>query len=278
MGSRRLPRNLVAGVVLLLALGLSALLAPWLGGDPNRAELTQVLEPPSAEHWLGTDPLGRDLGARLLHGGRVSLGVGLLTALLALALGLPLGALAGYGRPWLDALVSRLIEAVLCFPGLVLALALLAMSPPWLQSLPGVLRVALVLSLSGWVPVARYLRGEFMRIRGSDMVAAARSAGAGDLRIVVRHILPSSMAPVLVTTSFAVGGAVLVEAALSFIGVGISAPTPTWGNLLKDAWENIDRAWWLALFPGVLLFLTVLGCNLVGEGVRDRLDPRSGGR
>lgn len=203
--------------------------------DPAHLDLDAVLEPPSRRHWMGTDGLGRDVVARLLHGARVSLSVGILTAGLALLIGLPLGALAGYRGGWLDAVVSRLIEAVLCFPILLLALAILGMSPPWLSRFPDVLRIPVVLAVAAWTPVARYLRGEFLRIRDLDMIAAARASGAGHLRVVARHILPSAMAPVLVTTTFMVGGAILAEAALSFIGLGVQAPTPTWGGAAKGS-------------------------------------------
>ncbi len=137
------------------------------------------------------------------------------------------------------------------------------------------LRIGLVLGLTGWIPVTRYLRAEFLKLRGSDLLAAARATGAGHLRIVLRHLLPSALAPVLVTAAFAVAGAIVLEAALSFLGLGVAEPTATWGRLLREARDHVDRAWWLALFPGIALFLTVLTCNLIGEGVRDLLDPRS---
>jgi peptide/nickel transport system permease protein len=241
---------------------------------PNRIDLRDGLAPPSWEHWMGTDAMGRDLAARVLHGARVSLLVGLLSALFALLLGLPLGALAGYRGGWADAVVSRGLETFLCFPSLLLILVILAAAPGWLSGLSDVLRIALVLGLTGWMAVARYLRAEFLKLEGSDMVAAARASGSGHWRIAVRHILPCSLAPVLVTAAFAVGGAITLEAALSFLGLGVRPPASTWGGLLYDAREQVDRAWWLALFPGVALFVAVLGCNLLGEGVRDLLDPR----
>jgi len=242
---------------------------------PGRVELEDIRKPPSKAHWLGTDGLGRDVAARVVHGGRVSLTVGLLAALAALCVGLPVGAAAGYRGGWTDAAISRVVEAVLCFPALLLALVVLAMAPGWLAGLPDVLRIALVLGVTGWIPVARYLRGEFLRIRGSDMVSAARASGAGHVRVIVRHILPSALAPVLVTAAFAVGAAVLMEAALSFLGLGVRPPTPTWGGMLTEGKTHVMSAWWLALFPGIALFLAVLGCNLLGEGIRDRLDPRT---
>ena len=246
--------------------------------DPRRTDLADVLEPPSAEHWMGTDVLGRDIAARVVHGSRVSLGVGLLAAFFALVIGLPLGALAGYRGGWADSLVSRSVEAVLCFPALLLVLALLASSPRWLSGLPDVARISLVLGITGWVPVTRYLRAEFLKLKGSDMAAAARAMGGGHLRVVVRHLLPSAVAPVLVTAAFAVSASIVIEASLSFLGLGVRPPVATWGGLLSDAREQVDRAWWLALYPGTALFVAVLACNLVGEGVRDMLDPRSRGR
>ena len=252
-----------------------AALAPWLAGDPLRIDLSATLESPSSAHWLGTDALGRDLAARVLHGGRISLTVGALTALLALAAGVPLGALAGFRGGWTDAAVSRLIETVACLPSLLLAITLLAMSPALLRAVPDVLRVALVLAFAGWIPVARYMRGEFLRLKRSAMVEAARATGASDLRIVARHLLPAALAPVLVTASFAAASAILVEAALSFLGLGVRPPQPTWGGLLSDAREQIHQGWWLAVTPGLALYLAVLGFNLVGEGLRDLLDPRS---
>jgi peptide/nickel transport system permease protein len=262
---------------LIGALLLAGLFAPWLPHDPNRLDLGERLAAPSSLHWMGTDALGRDVAARVVSGARISLTVGLLAAAIALSIGLPLGALAGYRGGWSDAAVSRAMETLLCFPSLLLVLALLVTAPAWLRALPDVVRIALVLALTGWISVARYLRGEFLRLRTSEMVLAARAGGAGHLRVILRHLLPSSLAPVLVTSAFAVGAAIGLEAALSFLGLGVRPPVPTWGGLLADAREHVDRAWWLALFPGLALFSAVLGCNLVGEGLRDLLDPRSAG-
>ena len=255
--------------------GARPLLAAPIAHGPNRVDLRATLLPPEAGHWLGTDDLGRDLAARVVHGARVSLGVGLLAATFALLVGVPLGAWAGYRGGWADFVVSRAVETVLSFPTLLLVLAILAVASGWLTRLSDVTRLALVLGLTGWMPIARYLRAEFLKLRESDMVSAARAVGGSDLRIVGRHILPSAMAPVLVSAAFAVGAAIGMEAALSFLGLGVRPPHATWGVLLADSREQIDRAWWLALFPGAALFLAVLACNLVGEGLRDVLDPRS---
>ncbi|HKQ61160.1 MAG TPA: ABC transporter permease [Candidatus Polarisedimenticolaceae bacterium] len=243
--------------------------------EPDSVDLDHSLASPSREHWLGTDVLGRDLAARVVHGARVSLAVGLLAALFALLVGVPVGAAAGYGAGWFDMAASRMMEAVLAVPTLVLALALLTAGPSWLERSPDVLRIAVVLALSGWVPLARYVRGEVLRVRSSAMVEAARAAGGSDLRVIVRHLLPAALAPVLVTAAFAVGAAISAEAALSFLGFGVRPPVPSWGGLLTEAREQIQRGWWLVLFPGAALFLTVIGCNLLGEGMRAWLDPRA---
>ncbi len=277
--ARRLPASLVSGAAVLLALGLIAIVAtPLVREDAYRVDLDSILSSPDWSHPLGTDGLGRDLGARVLCGARISLTVGLMAAGLSLLVGLPLGVIAGYCGGIADRIVSRCVEAVLCIPSLVVALALLAAEPRWLGLLPDFLRIALVLGVTGWTPVARYLRAEFLRLGESDLVVSARACGAGSPRIVARHLLPSALAPVLVTAAFTVGASILLEAALSFIGLGVAPPTPTWGGLLSEARYHVSRAWWLALFPGLALFLAVLGCNLFGEGMRDFLDPRSARR
>jgi peptide/nickel transport system permease protein len=267
--------GLVSGTLLAALLVVLAVVGPFATGDPRAQDLDERFAPPSRSHPLGTDGLGRDFAARLVHGARVSLGVGLLSAGVALALGLPLGAVAGYRGGWADALVSRVLESVLCFPTMLLALALLTAAPEGLRRLPDELRIALVLGATGWVPVARYLRAEFLKLRRSEMVLAARATGAGGLRVATLHVLPCALAPVLVTAAFTVGGAIALEAALSFLGLGVAPPRPTWGGLLEEARRHLDRGWWLALFPGLGLFAALAACNLIGEGLRDLLDPRA---
>lgn len=252
-----------------------ALLAAPVAHDPNYIDLGAILEPPSLRHWMGTDALGRDVLARLVHGARVSLAVGLVAAALAMLVGVPLGAFAGFRGGVVDAVVSRAIEATLAVPVLLLALAVLSSAAGWLAALSDATRVAVVVGLTGWMPVARYVRAEFLKLRRSDVVSAARALGANDLRIMGRYVLPSAVAPVLVTAAFTVGGAIVVEAALSFLGLGVHPPTATWGSLLADAREQIRSAWWPAVFPALALFLATVGCNLVAEGLRDLLDPRA---
>jgi peptide/nickel transport system permease protein len=267
-----------SGFVLVALIALGALGAPWLGTAPNRGDLDAVLEAPSSAHWMGTDGGGRDVWSRLWHGARVSLAVGLTAGALSILLGLPLGALSGYRGGFADAAIARSIEAVMCFPALVVTIALLSIDPPWLRSLPETLRIAFALAVVGWTPAARYLRAEFQRLRGSDAIAAARAAGAGHARIVLRHLLPRSVGPVLVTLAFAIGASSLAEASLSFLGIGISPPTASWGEMLFQAQQNVGVAWWLAVFPGAALFILVLGCNRLAEEIRDWMDPQTRSR
>jgi peptide/nickel transport system permease protein len=271
---RRRRSSVFSGLALVGLIAVSAFLAPWIAPEPNRIDLDSVLSPPSTAHMLGTDGLGRDVAARLVHGARISLLIGLTTGVLSVLIGLPIGAIAGYAGGSVDAAISRLIEATLCFPALVITIALLSIGPSWLLTLPEPARIAFALSLIGWTPAARYLRGEFRRLRASQAVASARAAGAGHLRIVVRHLLPQSLGPVLVTLAFGIGAAALAEATLSFVGVGVSPPTASWGELLFQALHHVGHAWWLALFPGAALFALVLGCNELAEGLRVWLDPR----
>ena len=254
--------------------GDDAVLSAPVRHDPDRIRLDEALRPPSRDHWLGTDALGRDVAARLVHGARVSIAIGLLSAVVALVIGIPVGALAGYARGLTDAIAMRAIEAMLCFPTLLLLIALLAAPPEWLGALNDVVRISMVLGAVGWVPVARYLRGEVLRIAASEAVAGARAIGASPARVLVKHVVPGALAPVLVTAAFAAASAIVVEASLSFLGLGVSAPTATWGGLLAEARDHVTLAWWMVAFPGLALFATLLGCNLVGEGLRDALDPR----
>ncbi len=218
--------------------------------------------------WLGSDEFGRDLVARLLAGGRVSLGVALLSVALILALGVPLGAAAGLAPAGLDRLLLRLIEAAQAFPRLPLLLALAAVAPPGLAS------TVLLLGLTGWMPMARLARGEFRALREREFVLAARVAGVGPLRIAWRHLLPNALAPLLVEASLAAASAIVSEAALSFLGFGVQPPTASWGAMIADGRDRLADGWWLVLFPGLALVAATLAFNLVGEGLRDRLDPR----
>lgn len=237
--------------------------------SPNSIELADRLQKPGGAHVLGTDDLGRDILARLIHGARVSLAVGLLATLIALVVGSFLGALAGYYGGAADWIVSRVIEVVLCFPFLFLVLGIVALFRPSIWT------IMIALGLTSWTSEARYVRGEFLRIREIEYAQAARASGARDARIIFLHLLPNAVAPVLVSASFGVAAAILTESALSFLGLGVPLPTASWGGMLAKAYEHVEYAWWLVLFPGLAIFTTVAAFNIVGERFRDALDPRS---
>ena len=241
---------------------------PPIPYSPTQYDLEERLEPPSGKHLLGTDDRGRDIASRMVHGARISLSVGFVAVSIFVALGVVTGSFAGYYGGWLDALICRIIEVWLCFPTLFLILAALAVLP---QS---IYIIMVVIGLTGWTGVARLVRGEFLKLRPQDFVAASRAVGAGGGRIMFRHILPNALGPVLVSATFGVAAAILVESALSFLGFGVPPPTPSWGDTLSQARNYMDFAWWLALFPGMAIFVTITAYNLVGEGLRDSIDPR----
>lgn len=224
--------------------------------------------PPDDTHWLGTDDRGRDVLARLIHGTRVSLSVGFVAVGIYVTIGLLLGATAGYLGGAADVVISRAVEILLTFPPLLLILAIMGMLEK-----TSIFTVMLVIGFTNWTGVARLVRGEVLKLRGQDFVTAARALGMRDGRIVVRHILPNALGPVLVSATFGVAGAILVEAALSFLGFGTPPPTPSWGEILNQAQQN-EMKWWLTLFPGLAIFITVTAYNLLGEGLRDAIDPR----
>lgn len=234
---------------------------------PNDVDIANRLRPPDSEHRFGTDDLGRDVLARMIHGARVSLTVGFTATLISLVVGSLLGALAGYYGGAADWLVSRLIEVVLCFPFLFLVLGIVGLFGPSLYT------VVIALGLTAWTTEARFVRGEFLRIRDMEFAVAARASGARDGRIIFRHLLPNAIAPVLVSASFGVASAILTESALSFLGFGVPLPTATWGSILFSAAQHIDYAWWLVVFPGVAIFLTVAAFNIIGDRFRDAIDP-----
>lgn len=260
---------MTAGLVLVLSMGFLALFAPWLTPyDPAKIDVAAILLPPSAEHWLGTDALGRDVGTRMLYGARVSLLVGFVAVGIATVIGVILGALAGFYGRWSDSIIMRLVDVMLAFPTFFLILAVIAFLSP------SIWNIMIVIGLTSWMGVARLVRAEFLRLKNQDFIAAARLAGMSDLRLMLRTMLPNSLAPVLVSATLGIAGAILVESALSFLGIGIQPPQPSWGNILTEGKANIELAWWLSLFPGLAILFTVLGYNLLGEGLRDILDPR----
>ena len=252
-----------------LALSLAALLAPLIAPyDPNAINVDAMLLMPSWAHPLGTDALGRDVFSRILYGGRVSLWVGFVAVGLSTAIGLCLGLVAGYFGRLTDEIIMRGVDVMLCFPSFFLILAVIAFLEPSLTN------IMVVIGLTSWMGVARLVRAETLSLRGRDFVLAARVAGAGPLRIMFRHILPNALAPVLVSATLGIAGAILVESSLSFLGLGVQPPDASWGNMLLDGKEVLEVAPWLSVFPGLAILFTVLGYNLLGESLRDLLDPR----
>jgi peptide/nickel transport system permease protein len=237
--------------------------------SPNSVDMSHRLEPPSRRHRFGTDDLGRDVLARMIHGARISLMVGFSATAIALIIGSLFGAIAGYYGGAADWCVSRLIEVVLCFPFLFLVLGIVALFRPSVWTL------MVALGFTSWTTEARYVRGELLRIRELDYAVAARASGARDWRIIVRHLLPNAIAPVLVSATFGVAYAILTESALSFLGLGVPLPTATWGSILSVAQIHIEYAWWLTTFPGLAIFLTVASFNIIGDRFREAIDPRS---
>jgi len=268
---RRVDALAVAGALVVLAAIVLAAAAPALApGDPLKNALLERLTPPTwgGEHPLGTDTLGRDVASRLLHGARVSLVVGFSAVLLAGVVGVVLGLVSGWYRGWLDDAVMRIGDVQLAFPVLVLAVGVLAVLGASL------LNLILVLGVTGWITYARIVRGEVLTLRERDFVAAARALGASDAWIVGRHLLPNVLPPLTVVATFSVARTIIAEASLSFLGLGIPAPEPSWGAMLDEGRNYITTGWWLALFPGLAILLLVLGINLVGDWLRDVLDPR----
>ncbi len=268
---RSFSRNrlaVVAGLV-VVALFAVATVAPWLAPwDPNRPDMRSMFDPPSSRHPLGTDQLGRDVLSRMIYGSRVSLAVGFVSVGIATVVGVLLGASAGYHGGLIDALVMRLVDLMLVFPRFFLLLAVLA----FLQ--PSIWTIMVVIGLTGWMGVARLVRAEFLALREREFVLWSQSVGAGGVRIIWRHILPNALAPVLVAMTLGVPAAILTESGLSFLGLGVQPPYATWGNILNEGKDSIEIAWWLSLYPGLAILVTVLAYNLLGEGIRDALDPR----
>jgi peptide/nickel transport system permease protein len=258
-----------AGALIVLVAVLSAIAAPWLiPWDPAAQDLPRRLQGPSLQHLFGLDELGRDILARVLLGARVSLLVGLVVVGVSATIGMSVGALSGYYGGWLDQLIGRVMDVLMAFPGLLLAIALVAVLGPSLTN------VVLALATIGWVGYARLVRGQVLRAREFDYVSAARALGAGTPRILVRHVLPSAVPIVLVQATLGMAGAMLSEAALSFLGLGVQPPTPSWGTMINGGRAHLLDAPHLTVFPGVCLALVVLGFNFLGDGLRDAVDRR----
>ena len=268
---RRFSRNRlsVAGALIVVALLTTSLLAPVIAPyDPTSIDVYNVLSPPSRAHLLGTDELGRDLLSRIIWGSRVSLKVGFVAVGIAISIGILIGSLAGFYGGRVDAVLMRFVDMMLAFPTFFLILAVIAILEP------NIFTIMAVIGVTGWMDVARLVRAEFLTLKERDFVDAARALGIQNKRLILRHILPNAISPVFVAATFGVAGAILTESGLSFLGLGVQPPDPSWGNILTAGKDNIEIAWWLSLYPGLAILITVLSYNLVGEGLRDALDPR----
>ncbi|MDX8392050.1 MAG: ABC transporter permease [Mariprofundaceae bacterium] len=260
---------MLAGGSIVALVALLALLAPWIAPyDPNAIDVRQILLSPSLAHWCGTDTLGRDVFSRMLFGARVSLAVGFVAVGIAIAIGVILGALAGYAGGRMDAMIMRATDMVLCFPTFFLILAVIAFLEP------SIWNIMIVIGLTSWMGVARLVRAELLSLRSREFVLAAESLGVSAIRLIWRYLLPNAMGPILVSAVLGIAGAVLIESGLSFLGLGVQPPDASWGNILTEGKDNIQIAWWLSLYPGLAILITVLGYNLLGEGLRDAIDPR----
>jgi len=260
----------LAGLIIIFTVLLFALLAPLIAPyDPDAIDVKAILLAPSSTHWMGTDGLGRDVFSRMLFGARISLLVGIVAVGIATIIGIILGAISGYYRGWVDIFIMRLVDVMLSIPTFFLILAVIAFLTP------SIWNIMIVIGLTSWMGVTRMVRAEFLSLHGREFVLASRTLGARDFRLIFIHLLPNSLTPIIVSSVLGVASAVLIESGLSFLGLGVQAPQASWGNILTDGKEYIQFAWWLSLFPGLAILITVLGYNLLGEGLRDALDPRT---
>lgn len=272
---RKHPGAIVGAIVLTIII-LSTLLVPLSPYDPEISDLKNKLQPPSWQHPFGTDALGRDMLTRILYGGRISLLVGLMVVTITLSIGVPVGAIAGYFGGWIDNLLMRIIDATLALPSLLVLILLGAIlrevKVEFIEK-NTVITIAVALGLLSWMTVARLVRAIFLALRDMEYVQAARALGASNGRIILQEILPNGVGPIIVESTLGIGWAIMEESGLSFLGFGIRPPTPSWGNLLSNAQEHLTQQPWLAIFPGLMIFFTIISVNYIGDGLRDALDP-----
>jgi peptide/nickel transport system permease protein len=269
-------RGAIAGAIvlgILMIVCIAASLSPY---DPEASELSEKFQPPSPTHWFGTDALGRDLYTRILYGGRISLSVGGIAVAISLLIGVPIGALAGYYGGKIDALLMRFTDAFLSLPPflvlILLASILREVEVPLFQR-NSVLTISLVIGVLSWMTFARLVRAAFLTLRELDYVSAARALGSSDGRIILRHILPNGIGVIIVESTLQLGYAIIQESGLSFLGFGIQQPTPSWGNLIATAQDHFVKYPWLAIFPGLMIFISIISVNYIGDGLRDAFDP-----
>lgn len=269
LGRIRKHHLAMAGLIILIPMFFCAVFAPLIAPyNPVEPNLKTVLVGPSVAHPFGTDTLGRDVLARVIYGSRVSLLVGFVSVGIAVLIGIAIGSVSGYYGGIIDEVIMRFVDLMMCFPTFFLILAVIALLEP------SIWNIMIVIGLTNWMSIARLIRAEILSIKNKEFVLAAKALGLSEFRIIFRHVLPNAMSPIYVVATLGIGGAILTESALSFLGIGVQPPTASWGNILTQAKDNIEVAWWLSLYPGLAIFLTVMGYNLLGEGLRDIFDPR----
>jgi len=268
MNSFGINKLALFGAIIVGIMVMLAIFAPVVTThDPNEINLGDALIGPSKTHLLGTDSLGRDIFSRMVYGARISLSVGFVAVGIAVLIGVTLGSIAGYYGGQTDSVISRFIDIMLCFPTFFLILSVIAVLGP------NIFNIMVVIGVTNWMGVARLIRAEILSLKEREFIEAARAIGASDLRIIVRHLIPNGIGPVLVSATLGIAGAILLESGLSFLGLGVQPPTPSWGNILTEAKSTLGIAWWITVFPGLAILITVLGYNLLGEGLREIFNP-----
>ena len=262
-------KTALLALIFIIVMILFALFAPFIARcDPSTIDTSAILSAPSGAHIFGTDTLGRDIFSRIVYGSRISLAIGFIAVGIAVIIGLVFGSIAGYYGGKIDSIMMRFVDIMLCFPTFFLILAVIAVLEP------SIFNIMVVIGATSWMGTARLVRAEILTLKERDFVAASRVMGASDAWIITKHLIPNAIGPVLVSATLGIGGAILVESALSFLGIGVQPPTPSWGNILMDGKSTLGVAWWLTIFPGIFILLTVLAYNLLGEALRDILEPR----
>ncbi|AIH04182.1 ABC transporter permease [Thermodesulfobacterium commune] len=258
-----------ASLIIILFLAVLAVFAPYIAPyDPLEINVDNILQPPSLDHPLGTDLLGRDVLSRMIYASRISLEVSLVAVGLSLMIGVVLGAIAGYFGGWVDLIICRFIDIMLCFPTIFLVLAMVA----YLE--PSIVTIMVVIGATSWMGLARLVRAEILSLKERDFVLIAKTYGASSLRILFKHLIPNALPPILVSASLGLGQAILIESALSFLGIGVQPPIPSWGNMLIDGKETLEVAWWLSFYPGMAILITVLAFTILGETLQEILNPK----
>jgi len=257
---------LLYGILIIGIFSLFAILAPVISPyDPQVIDQDSLLIPPSTKHLLGTDSLGRDLASRMIYGSRISLSVGLIAVGIATILGLILGCLAGFYGRIIDTLIMRFCDIMLCFPAFFLILAVVAVLEP------SIFNIMFIIGLTSWMGVARLVRAEILSLKEREFIQAAKAVGASNLRVIIRHLIPNAIGPVLVSATLGISGAILLESGLSFLGLGVQPPTPSWGNILIESKSTLGVAWWITVFPGLAILITILGFNMIAEGLKKEI-------